>query len=140
MAQKNETIYVNNYIPLYPKTKGDLHKTLLRNKYEKINNDKQSYFVNAKIVNFDIINHQCRRDPLEYSLKHYETVYRENLQRARKEDVNEFVGEAVKSRREDVNIERGVLNEHFKLDQKAIDFKLKNRKLFSSMHKKISKQ
>ena len=129
-------IYVNNYMPYYPVNNYTLDDTLLRNKYEKIKNDKKNYFNEAKVINFDIINHECRGDPLEYSIKHYQTIYEENLQRSRKEDINEFIGEAIKSRREDLHVDKEVSNEHFKLDQKLIDFKLKNKILFSSMHKK----
>ena len=132
----SEKIYVNNYIPYYPANNYTLDDTLLRNKYDKIKNDKKNYFIKAKVINFDIINHECRGDPLEYSVKHYQTIYQEDLQCAKKEDVNEFIGEGIKSKREDLHVHNEVLNEHFKLDQKLIDFKLKNKSLFSSMHKK----
>ena len=132
----SKTIYVNNYIPYYPANNYDLDDTLLRNKYDKIKNDKKNYFIEAKVINFDIINHECRGDPLDYSVKHYQTIYQENLRRAKKEDVNEFIGEAIKSKREDLYVDNDVLNDHFKLDQKLIDFKLKNKALFSSMYKK----
>ena len=136
MSRKKTTIYVNNYVPDYPTNNYCLHDTLLRNKYEKIMNNKKEYFIEAKIMNFDIINHECRGDPLTNSVKHYETIYKEDLCRARNEDTNEFTGEAIKSERKDLYLSNDVLNEHFKLNQKLIDFKLKNKILFSSMYKK----
>ena len=128
------TIYVNSYIPSYPINKDILHDTLLRDKYEKINKNKKEYFCEVKIVNFDIIHNECRGDPLQNSVKYYETIYKENLQRAKEEDREEFISEAIKSRREDLYIEKDVINQHFKLTPELIKFKLKNKALFSSMH------
>ena len=135
------TFYVNSYIPSYPIYKDTLHDTLLREKYQKINENKKEYFSQAKIVNFDIINNECRGDPLQNSIKYYETIDKENLDRAKEEDKEEFISEAIRSKREDLYIKNDVLNEHFKLTQELIDFKLKNKALFSSMHgrKKKSK-
>ena len=134
------TICVNNYIPSYPIYKDTLHDTLLRNKYQKINEDKKKYFSEAKIVNFDIINNECRGDPLQNSVKYYETIHKENLQRAKEEDREDFISEAIRSKREDLYVKNDVLNEHFKLTQELIDFKLKNKALFSSMHGKKNKK
>ena len=42
MSKKNTaTIHVNNYIPYYPIEKNDLDDTLLRNKYQKIKEEKK---------------------------------------------------------------------------------------------------
>ena len=142
MTKRNTaTIYVNNYIPYHPINKDDLDDTLLRNKYEKINEDKKKYFSEVKLVNFDIIHNQCSGRSLQNSVKYYETIHKEDLQRAKEEDKEEFISEAIRSKREDLYIKNNVLNEHFKLTQELIEFKLKNKALFSSMHgrKKKSK-
>ena len=131
---EKRTIYVNNYIPSYPLYKNTLHDTLLRNKYQKINEDKKNYFREAKVINFDIIHNKCRGDPLQNSVKYYETIHKENLQRAKEEDREDFISEAIRSKRENLYVKNDVLNEHFKLTQELIDFKLKNKALFSSMH------
>ena len=139
------TIFVNNYIPYYPKKKDTLHDTLLINKYEKINENKKEYFNLAKVVNFDIINNECRQDPLENSVKYYQTIYKKNLDCARQKDKEDFISEAIKSRREDLYIKKDVINEHFRLEKDVINehfrltpelikFKKKNKALFSSMH------
>ena len=138
MAER--TIYVNSYIPSYPINKDILHDTLLRDKYEKINKNKKEYFSEVKIVNFDIIHNECRGDPLQNSVKYYETIHKENLQRAKEEDREDFISEAIKSKREDLYVKNDVLNEHFKLTQELIDFKLKNKALFSSMHGRKNKK
>ena len=36
--------------------------------------DPTSYFYRKKVVNFDIINHECCGEPLEGSYKDYKTV------------------------------------------------------------------
>ena len=137
---EERTIYVNNYIPYYPVKKDILHDTLLKDKYEKINKNKKEYFRDAKIVNFDIINNECRGDSLQNSMKYYQTIHKENLQCAKQEDKEEFISEAIKSRREDLYIEKDVINEHFKLTPELIKFKLKNKALFSSMHGRKNKK
>ena len=134
------TIYVNSYIPSYPINKDILHDTLLRDKYKKINKNKKEYFSEVKIVNFDIVHNECRGDPLQNSVKYYETIHKENLQRAKEEDREDFISEAIRSKREDLYVKNDVLNEHFKLTQELIDFKLKNKALFSSMHGKKNKK
>ena len=135
-----EKYFVNNYIPYYPINKDDLDDTLLRNEYEKINKDKKNYLKKTKIVNFDIIHHECRRDPLQNNVKYYETIHKQNLQRAKEEDKEDFISEAVKSNREDLYIKNDIIHEHFKLSQELIDFKLKNKTLFSSMHGRKNKK
>ena len=139
MAEKNTIINVNNYIPFYPTYKDNLDDTLLRNKYEKIRKNKKEYFNKANIINFDIINHESRGDELQHSKTYYETIYKEDLQRAKEDDQDEFISEAIKSRREDLRINKDVMNEHFKLTPELIKFKQKNKSLFSSMHGRKNK-
>ena len=125
---------VNNYVPTYPTNKYYLHDTLLRNKYEKIMENKKEYLSQANIINFDIINHRCRNNPQQHSTRHYETIYKEDLLRLKEKDRDDFIGEAIKSKRKDLHVNKDVVNEHFKLTVELIKFKKKNRTLFSSMH------
>ena len=134
------TFCVNNYIPDYPIHKNYLHDILLRHEYERINEDKKKYFSEAKIINFDIINHKCLGTPLKNSIEYYETISKKNLQRAKEKDREDFVSEAIRSKREDLFIDKDVLNEHFKLTPELIDFKEKNKALFSSMHGRKKKK
>ena len=138
-----KNIYVNNYLPHYPIHKDTLHDTLLRNKYNKINENKEEYFENAKIVNFDIINHECRGDPLQKSVEYYETIKKDDLKYVKKNDEEQFIAAAIKSRRNDVNIARDVITEHFerfKNNTDVVKFKQKNKILFSSMYGKKRKK
>ena len=127
-------ILVTNYIPRYPKHENDLHEILLRHEYERINKNKKEYFRNAKIINFDIIYHETRGDPLHNTMKHYETIHKYDLELAKEEDRYEFISEGIKSNREDLYIEKDIINEHFRLTPELIKFKAKNKSLFSSMH------
>ena len=134
-----EKILVNNYIPYYPKHEDNLHEILLRHEYERINKNKKDYFRKAKIINFDIINHECRGHPLTNSVKYYETIHKHDLEYAKEEDVDDFISEGIRSKRDDLYIEKDIINRHFKLSQEAIDFKAKNKSLFSSMHGRAQK-
>ena len=52
----------------------------------------------------------------------------------KKKTEKNFISEGIKSKREDIYIEKDIINEHFKLTQELINFKLENKSLFSSMH------
>ena len=39
------------------------------------------YFENKKVVNFDIMHHECRGDPLQWFYKGYQTVKSEDLKK-----------------------------------------------------------
>ena len=106
---ENKTICVNNYIPFYPVKKDILHDTLLRNEYEKINKNKKEYFEHAKIVNFNMIHNECRGTPLQNSIKYYQTIHQDNLESAKEEDREEFISEAIKSKRDDLFIKKEVI-------------------------------
>ena len=133
-------ICVNNYLPYYPIHSGTLGDTLLRNKYEKICENRKEYFENAKIVNFDIINNECRGDPLEKSIKYHQTIKRDDLKYVKKNDEGKFISSAIKSRRDDVNVARDVVVEHFRNSTDLIKFKQKNKILLSSMYGKKKKK
>ena len=132
-----EEICVNNYLPYYPVNHYTLGDSLLRNKYEKICKNRKEYFENAKIVNFDIINNECRGDPLKNNMEHYQTIKKDDLKLVRKGDEGKFVASAIKSQRNDVNVAKDVVVEHFKCNT---DFVKKNKILFSSMYGKKRKK
>ena len=129
-----EKILVNNYIPYYPDNEDNLHEILLRHEYERINKNKKDYFRKAKIINFDIIYHECDGRPLTNTVKYYETIHKNDLEKAKEEDQSDFISEAIKSNKDDLYIEKDIVNRHFKMSQEAINFRDKNKHLFSSMH------
>ena len=137
---ENKTICVNSYIPYYPLNKNTLHDTLLQNKYEKINKNKKEYFKNVELVNFDIIHNNCRKTPLQNSVKFYQTIDKEKLQYAQEEDQEDFISEAIRSRRDDLYIEKEIIIQHFKQTPELIRFKQKNKILLSSMYGRKKKE
>ena len=133
-------ICVNNYLPYYPVNHYTLGDSLLRNKYEKIYENRKEYFENAKIVNFDIINNECRGDPLKNSVEHYQTIKKDDLKLVRKRDEGKFVASAIKSQRNDVKVARDVVIDHFKSTVELVKFRQKNKILLSSMYGKKRKK
>ena len=129
-----ENILVNNYIPYYPDNEDNLHEILLRHEYERINKDKKNYFKKVKMINFDIIYHETRGDPLKNSVEYYETIKKKDLKHAKEEDRDDFISEGIRSNRKDIHIEKDIINEHFQMTEKLIDFREKNKSMFSSMH------
>ena len=43
-------------------------------KYDAFVSDRDSYFKNAQVINFDIINHVCRGTPLQNLENYYKTI------------------------------------------------------------------
>ena len=117
-----------------------MKNSLLINKYEKINKNKKEYFKNAKIVNFNIIKNKCNGQPLQNSVKYYQTIHKDDLKYAKEEDKEEFISAAIRSKREDLYIEKDIINQHFRLTPELIKFKQKNRVLFSSMHRRKKRE
>ena len=48
--------------------------------YSDMSKNPTKYFEKKKVVNFDIIHHECRGDPLHRSYKDYQTVNNKDLQ------------------------------------------------------------
>ena len=97
-------------------------------------------FFQSKLVNFDIINHECRQDPLENTVKYYQTIKEDDLKYAKENDQEQFIAAAIKSKRNDVNVDRDVVAKHFKKTTDLVKFKQKNKILLSSMHGKNKKK
>ena len=65
----------NGYIPRYIPPEGmDFCNYFEDCKYKKTMNNVDGYFQQVKIVNFDIIHHQCKNDPLEKSCEEHFSV------------------------------------------------------------------
>ena len=122
----NNIIIVNSYIPYYPKEKNCLHHTLLIEKYKRIQKDLQGYFLNVKLTNFDIIHHESRGDVLENSLKYYQRIHAENFKNISNQDEYDFISSAIKSKRNDIYIQRVVMEKHFVNPEIKKKFKANN--------------
>ena len=67
--------------------------------FNRILSDVGYHFENCYVTNFDLINHECRGDELNFSRKHYETISKENLDKniLSKKSRQEFISSAIKS-------------------------------------------
>ena len=67
----SKNVLVNNYIPTYLPKDFPLYERAMtyidRLKYEKLEADVNKCFKHAKLLNFDLIHHCCRGDPLSNS-------------------------------------------------------------------------
>ena len=129
---------VNSYIPTkVTETDKDLHSRLKEMTYNEIIEDFDYHFKNCYLTNFDLIHHECRGSKLEFSKKFYETIFydkvKENLSEENKE---KFLSAAIKSEREDVNIEKKLIIEHLK--KVSFERNLEKKGIFlSAMRKKF---
>ena len=48
-------------------------------KYKRFKENRDKHFKNAEIINFVIINHRCRGDPLQNSEKYYKTITKKDF-------------------------------------------------------------
>ena len=127
---------VNNYVPTkVTETNKDLHLKLKEMTYNDIIENFDYHFENCYIINFDLINHECRGDKLCFSRKFYETIsYNDVKKNFDEENKKKFISSAIKSERNDVNIERKLISEHFK--RKSIEEKLEKEGIFLSAIRK----
>ena len=127
----SRTFPVNNYIPRRVDKVYDLDTRLNKHKYDEILDNLDVYFSNCFITNFDLINHECRGNELEYSRQFYETIFYDELKKnLDNKDRSNFCASAIRSQKKDLHFERKVLKEHFKND-------LESRGIFlSSMRKR----
>ena len=124
---------VNGYVPKKVTEVHDLHSRLNKMKYDEIIENFEYHFENCFVTNFDLINNQCRGDKLNYSRKHYETIfYDEMIENLNDESRKKFVDSAIKSERKDLFFEKKVINEHFKrsLEEKGIFLPSMRKKFF----------
>ena len=133
----SDIITVNSYIPYYPKQKSCLHDTLLIEKYKKIQQNLQDYFINVQLTNFDIIHHESRGDPLQRSVKYYQKIRQENFENIPKQDEHNFISSAIRTKRDDIYIEKDVMKKHFINEEVKEKFRKKGIFL-SSVEKRVA--
>ena len=126
---------MNGYVPTKPTpTKFyDLHQRLQEMTFNEVVNDPKRHFNNVYINNFDLIHHKSRGDALNFSEKFYKTISISKLKQIDYPRSYEFVAAAIKSKRDDVYLEKDVIKKHFKED---IELKLIRQNIFLSSMKK----
>ena len=75
-------------------------------KYDRFVNYVNSHFSSAKVINFNIIHHQCRGDKLENLQQYYETICNKGFENYECHFQNLAVSTAIKSEPDDINIEK----------------------------------
>ena len=92
MESNGSSISVNTYIPSYVKgylkwyERDGLLTYIDRLKYQRFEENRDCYFANTKIVNFDIIHVHCRGQTQEKSDKYYQTVREETFEKMPEND------------------------------------------------------
>ena len=125
MAYKTLT---NSYISIQPKKynyrqdRFDLDDRLNQMKFNEIMENSDFYFENVKLTNFDLIHNDCNGSDLSYSRSYYQTLFKEKLDSeiTDQKQKNSFISSAIKCHRDDVLIEKKIIDEHFiqKLEKK----------------------
>ena len=112
---------VNKYIPRFAQhselpwyERDDLLSYMDSLKCEEILKDTDSHCKTAQVVNFDIIHHECRRDPLQGSYKEYQTVNKKDMDNYSSNSKKKIVNSAICCDRKDVFIDKRVTLNHFK--------------------------
>ena len=83
-------------------------------KCEEYLKDTDSHFKTAQVVNFDIIHHECREDPLQGNYKKYQTVNKKDMDKYSSNSKKKIVNSAIRSDRKDAFIDKKVTLDHFK--------------------------
>ena len=131
---------MNSYIPTKVTEVHDLNSRLNKMKYDEIIENLEYHFQNCYITNFDKIHYECRGDKRNFSQKHYETIFYDQLeQNIDGKNREKFISSAIRSKREDINFEKKVIFEHF--NKLKIEEELEKKSVFlSAMKKKFSEK
>ena len=131
MAYKTMLV-TNSYIPTQPKKynyrqdRFDLDDRLNQMKFNEIMENSGFYFENVKLTNFDFIHNDCNGSDLSYSRSYYQTLFKEKLDSeiTDQKQKNSFISSVIKCHRDDVLIEKKIIDEHFiqKLEKKKFFF------------------
>ena len=82
--------------------------------YQKMAKVPKNYFKNIKTINFDIINHESRGDPLEGSYKGYQNIKAKDLQEYPLLEKQKMISGIIHNiKQEEMYIEKNMIQEHF---------------------------
>ena len=114
-------IVANKYVPTYqedysklPWYERDMMTYINHIKYRTMRDNPDSYFKNVIIVNFDIINHECRGDKLIGTYKDYKTIKSEHLTDYTKKEAEVVLSSAFRNKRDDLWIKGDLMIKHFR--------------------------
>ena len=78
--------------------------------------DPNNYFKNVKVINLDLIHHQCRGDPLEKTENEHYAIHKTDFKKSQKISKKEVVGAALRTQNETKQplfVKKEVVMEHF---------------------------
>ena len=110
----------NSFIPPYVKKdlkwfeRDGLMTYIDRMNYERFEEDRDNYLTNVNVVNFDIINHELKGNPLEKDILTYKTIHKKDLKQMPASDKHAALAACFRSERKDLNIEKDLRDEYFK--------------------------
>ena len=110
----------NTYIPPYVSSelkwyeRDGLLTYFDRLEYEQFEKNRDEYLQRVKIVNFDIIHHQCRWDELKNPVKYYQTVSGKIFKKMPQKDRKKALGACFRLKRDDLYVQRDLMVEYFK--------------------------
>ena len=96
-------------------------------KYDRFVNDMNSHFSRVKVINFDIIYHQCGGDKLQ-NTQYYETISNNDFENFESHIQNQAVSSAIRNERDDIYFELGFVKNHIKIDLVSNGFCNRNNK------------
>ena len=85
-------------------------------KYKDFTGNMGSHFSMAKIVNFNIIHHECHGDKLKNPRTYYETICNNDFKNYEDDVRNRAMPSAIKSERDEVCFEHHLLKSHLEKD------------------------
>ena len=72
------------------------------------------YCKDFRLINFDIINHECRGTPLQNPQAYYKSIKSRDFKNYEPHVQNNAVSSAIKSECDDIHFEHDALKQHFK--------------------------
>ena len=122
LKTSKRTILENSYVPIFAK---DYHKLPWYERdlmayfdhldYKEMSDNPTKYFHDKKVINFDIIHHECRGDKLSNSYKHYKTVKANDLKNYPDKDKKETLSGVFRNvNRDDLWVQRDLMLDYFK--------------------------
>ena len=82
--------------------------------YQDMSKQPTKYTEQKKVINFDIIHHESRGDPLQGSYKGYQTVRSKDLEKYPTPEKKKAISGLVRNiKRNDLYVDKNVIENHF---------------------------
>ena len=118
--KKMSKIVANKYVPTYqedyyklPWYERDMMSYIDYLKYKDMHDDPDSYFKNVRMVNFDIINHECHGNKLAVTYKDYKTIKNDHLTNYPTEKAKHVLPAVFRNKGDDLWVKRDLMIKYF---------------------------